>query len=236
MKGPIVFTVIGAVLLAVFLKLRIDEKRVAAVIFKAFVSFCFIGSALNSLAVLDGENAKFAMLITCGLVFGLLGDIWLDLKYIYREYEDTFTLSGFLVFSIGHCFYIAALAGRFCSEFKIYLILIPVGLAAFGWLLTYFGENLMKVKYGRYKLIVPSYCAVLVSFLGFSLALVIYTKSTEPVPVVINIAGLFFLLSDNILNGTYFGEGKNRPVHIITNHVTYYIAQFMIAFSLCLLK
>ena len=39
---------------------------------------------------------------------------------------------------------------------------------------------------------------------------------------------------DLILSGTYFGEGKNRPVDIVTNHVTYYIAQFVIAGSLLL--
>ncbi len=48
--------------------------------------------------------------------------------------------------------------------------------------------------------------------------------------------GIFFLISDLILSGTYFGEGKNRPVDIIINHVTYYIAQFLIASSLLFLK
>ena len=41
--------------------------------------------------------------------------------------------------------------------------------------------------------------------------------------------GVFFIISDLILSGTYFGEGKNRPVDIITNHATYYLAQFIIA-------
>ena len=43
------------------------------------------------------------------------------------------------------------------------------------------------------------------------------------------VGGLLFLLSDLILSGTYFGEGKRRPVDIITNHVSYYAAQFVIA-------
>lgn len=233
---PVVFTVTGAVLLAVFLKFRVDEKRVMAVIFKAFVSFCFIASALSSLTVLSGKDARFAMLITCGLIFGMLGDIWLDMKYIYREGEDTFTLSGFLVFAIGHCFYIAALAGRFCSQFKAYCVLIPIGCAIIAWLVIYFGEEKMKVKYGKYKLVVPSYGALLVSFAAFSFSLILLTKGSEPVPIVVFIASQFFFVSDLILNNTYYGKDKTGPVYIITNHVTYYIAQFMIAFSLCLLK
>ena len=43
---------------------------------------------------------------------------------------------------------------------------------------------------------------------------------------------IFFLISDLILSGTYFGEGKNRPVDVVTNHVTYYVGQFLIALSL----
>ena len=45
-------------------------------------------------------------------------------------------------------------------------------------------------------------------------------------------AGALFAISDLILSGTYFGIGKTRPVDLITNTVTYYCAQYLIAFSL----
>ena len=54
--------------------------------------------------------------------------------------------------------------------------------------------------------------------------------------VMMFVASIFFAVSDFILSGTYFGEGKSRPVDIITNHATYYIAQYLIALSLCFLK
>ena len=50
------------------------------------------------------------------------------------------------------------------------------------------------------------------------------------------IGGVLFMISDLILNGTYFGEGKERPVDIATNYLTYYSAQFLIASSLMFLK
>ncbi len=53
---------------------------------------------------------------------------------------------------------------------------------------------------------------------------------------VISGGSVFFLVSDFILSGTYFGSGKSRPVDIVTNHVTYYIAQFAIALSLCFIS
>lgn len=236
MKAALIFTVIGFLLLIFFLKLRVGEKRVEAVILKSFVSLCFIASALSSLPRLSGKDFTFGILIVGGLIFCLLGDIWLDFKYICRDKEDTFTLTGFFAFTVGHCLYISALAVRFCSDFKPYCILIPAGFAVFAFLLIRFGGKLLKVNYeGKYKLVAPFYSAIMTAFVTFSLALIILTGRKVPVLIFINIAGLFFMVSDSILNGTYFGKGKDRPVHIITNHVTYYIAQFMIAFSLCLL-
>ena len=46
------------------------------------------------------------------------------------------------------------------------------------------------------------------------------------------LAVLLFAASDLILSGTYFGEGKDRPVDIVLNYLTYYPAQYLIAFSL----
>ena len=52
---------------------------------------------------------------------------------------------------------------------------------------------------------------------------------------IIFIGSILFALSDLVLSGTYFG-GKERPVDIILNYLTYYPAQFLIAFSLLFLK
>ena len=49
---------------------------------------------------------------------------------------------------------------------------------------------------------------------------------------LIAIGGILFASSDLILSGTYFGEGKERPIDITINSVLYYFAQFAIAFSL----
>ncbi|MBE7007859.1 MAG: hypothetical protein E7422_01715, partial [Ruminococcaceae bacterium] len=48
------------------------------------------------------------------------------------------------------------------------------------------------------------------------------------------LGSLLFAASDLILSGTYFGKGKDRPVDIITNYLTYYPAQYLIALSLLL--
>jgi hypothetical protein len=43
---------------------------------------------------------------------------------------------------------------------------------------------------------------------------------------------VLFAVSDLILSGTYFGRGKERPVDLLLNYLTYYPAQFLIAWSL----
>ena len=50
------------------------------------------------------------------------------------------------------------------------------------------------------------------------------------------IGAVLFAVSDLVLSGTYFGEGKERPVDFILNYVAYYGGQFLIAFSLYYLK
>ena len=43
---------------------------------------------------------------------------------------------------------------------------------------------------------------------------------------------ILFLLSDLVLSGTYFGEGRDRPRDIALNYLSYFPAQFLIAFAL----
>ena len=46
---------------------------------------------------------------------------------------------------------------------------------------------------------------------------------------------VLFAVSDLVLSGTYFGVGKDRPIDLALNYLTYSPAQFLIAFSLALL-
>ena len=87
----------------------------------------------------------------------------------------------------------------------------------------------MKMVYGKFKAITGVYGFVLgfMTFLSGSLALMHNFK--EMTLNFMFVGGVLFLLSDLILSGTYFGEGKRRPVDIVTNHAAYYAAQFVIA-------
>ena len=230
--GFIAACIAGAVVLALFLYERTKNGPGAkAVILKAQVSILFL--AAWGIAALSRGMDAYSLFVGGGLAFGLLGDIWLDLKFACRDgEEDTFTVMGFTSFAVGHILYVAASAFG-VKEFKITAALPALGVALAAGCAVYFGEKLMKLTYGKYKMISTLYAALMFFMTSFALFSSLFGGIADNKRVfTLFIGGVFFIISDLILSGTYFGEGKNRPVDIVTNHVTYYIAQYIIAATL----
>lgn len=228
---------IGIVSAIFFMKERVKKCGIKALLLKTVTSIIFIFcGAIGSANALKHGYCVFPILVLMGLVFGLLGDIWLDLKWIYKDDNDIYTFSGFFSFIVGHILFIAAILHRFADWNKIIYIILPVIIsliAAVGMLIL---EKPLKMKYGKFKAItvVYTFIVALLAFLSGSFALMNGFKI-----MTLNLmfaGGIFFALSDLILSGTYFGENKKRPIDIITNHTTYYAAQFLIASSLMFLK
>lgn len=229
----IIACVMGAIVLCVFLRERVKNGPGAkAVILKAEVSVLFL-VAWGILAF--DKMSVYALFIGGGLLFGLLGDIWLDLKFCCLEgEEDTYTTLGFGSFAVGHILYVAATAFG-ATQFKIIAAAPAFGVAVIAACAVFFGEKLMKLNYGKYKMISTLYAALMFFMTSFALFTAIFGGVADNKKLVmLFIGGVFFIISDLILSGTYFGEGKNRPVDVITNHATYYLAQYIIAATLLL--
>lgn len=226
---------LGLVCLCVFLKLRVKQPSAKGAVAKAMVSVFFILSWL--ILVHRWFLGKYEMYIGAGLLFGLLGDIWLDLKFCGKpEDEDFYTYAGFISFAIGHFAYIAAIINGNHSKFNPIAVLPALGVAVVVGLVVFFGEKAMGLHYGKFKIISTLYGALLFFMASFALFTAIFSGGimNNKHLLMVFIGGVFFAISDLILSGTYFGEGKNRPVDIVTNHVTYYIAQYIIAASVFL--
>ena len=88
----------GAVLVAFFLIEKVKAYSVKAVMFKAAASICFVAVAAVSLFA-KGYHA-LSIFVTLGLFSGVLGDIWLDFKYVFKEHDKIFTYAGFISFAI----------------------------------------------------------------------------------------------------------------------------------------
>lgn len=219
-----------------FLVVRVREGGIKGVIAKSLASALFIATAIAAMSVNASTDPSFAAYICVGLIFGLLGDIWLDLKWVYPNDNDEYTFAGFISFAVGHLVFIMALLDIYADFSKPLYIIIPIAAAIVLGIATVALENVMKLKYGKFKTISACYGCILIFFTLLSGSLALMNGFEVKTLNVIFVGGLFFLISDLILCGTYFGVGKNRPLDVITNHVSYYIAQYLIASSLIFLK
>ena len=74
-----ILSVIGLVFLIMYLPEKIRGASVRALLFKSAASCCFIAVGIAAAAI---SKAEFGFFVIGGLVCGLLGDLWLDLKFV----------------------------------------------------------------------------------------------------------------------------------------------------------
>ena len=219
----------GMIILVLYVREKIHGCTLKAVFLKTAVSVVFV-----SVAVTAGSSAAVAPFIIMGLLFGLLGDIWLDLRYVFPEKDEPFTYAGFCVFGVGHILYIIGMLLDYSPTGKPMTVIVPILLAAVMSVGNAVLEKPMKLSYGRMRPVVMVYGLLLFSTVAVSGALLLDHR--EPALCCIFIGSVMFAISDLILSGTFFGEGKDRPIDIIGNYIFYYGGQFLIAYSLVLLK
>lgn len=228
----IIFMALGAISLALFLVGKLKGYSVKETLIKSIASLFFIATAAVSLYYKGAQI--LALFVTIGLIFGLTGDIWLELKYVFRQDEKLFTYAGFIAFAIGHMFYIPGMYLQFYNGDNVHVlfIIIPLVLGLIAGIANLFLSKLLKMNFGEYKVICVIYGVLLFSMFFVTLSLnIMHGFASRPLNLLFA-GGILFVVSDLILSGTYFGEGKDRPVDLISNAVTYYLAQYVIAFSL----
>lgn len=227
----------GAIVLVCYIREKLRAYSLKAVYLKTLVSVLFLAVGVTGAfrCAGAGEESLLCPFVLMGLLFGLLGDIWLDLKYVFPEKDEPFTYAGFCVFGIGHVLYIAGMLLVWAPEGKPLTVLLPFLLALLMSAGTALLEKPMGLRYGKMKPTVIAYGFLLFSTGTVSGLLAVLHGWRVPALNLIFAGGVLFALSDLVLSGTYFGTGKDRPIDIILNYLTYYPAQFLIASSLLLL-
>lgn len=223
---PYIITGMGALTLVFFLINRDRNGSVPALLLKTLTSFLFICLAFVSFILnFQSEVTWYFMLIIMGLVCGLIGDIVLDLKILYKESSSLYQHAGMAAFFIGHCFYLTALFLYF--GFHITPLLAALVLALVIVLVSIF---VLRFEFKEHTIDTYMYSIVLSYFMTH--AAYAAMKSGFAVSTVMIFAGaVLFLLSDLVLVLTYYDDRDSRPF-IAVNHILYYGAQYLIAMSI----
>lgn len=211
---------------AVFIIRRSFKKDVISLLLKTLASICFV--ILGFCSALWAENFDRAGILIIGLIFGMLGDIFLDLKYVDLPNTTAYTAAGFAAFIFGHVFFITFILDHNPEIAQGKLISLIAGIA--GGILIYATPKLMKLNYGPFRVISAVYGAILVFitvYAGFKAF-----QNTTYFTLLFFIGLVCFLLSDLVLSQIYFGENRDTPAMSAVNHSLYYIAQIMIAASI----
>lgn len=225
----------GIAAVVVFLVLRVKYGGLKGLYSKAIASFFFLLTALSAAAVNPGHEV-YAGLIVFGLVLGLSGDIWLDLKWIYEKNMEKFLNAGFIAFMIGHVFYIGAIY-KFAGNWSVLTAVLPIIISvvvAIGNVIV--SEKLLKLKFGKFRTIVGVYTFFL--FMTFAVSAVAMLNNSFAKQWILTsaVGGILFILSDAVLSNMYFKEGGNTKPNVVINHTLYYAAQFVIASSVLFIK
>lgn len=217
---------VGLIYLVLMIAMRVHGPSWQATVLKSFTSFFFL-MTLGTAILAEHMHLRFAVFVGGGLLLGLLGDIWLDLKYLYPDDSDNWTMMGFLVFLVGHFFYIAAVI--FTAGVLPAAVAAGLAGALLALLFIYLGEKPMHLEYGRFKSISAVYGAVLFFMAVYTLCCAFLQRNMGL--LIMGIGSALFLLSDLVLSNIYFGKGKYGPAWIAVNYVLYYAGQYLIASS-----
>ena len=234
----ILLTVLGACTLAPYIVFRIQKRLVPGIFFKIATSIFFLLTACAAAMAWPAETFEqykhLFFFILIGQIFGLLGDYWMDMKDMMPKDHDAYAFAGFASFCICHLFFIAGLYRTYAAYgsgigWKYQLIVPAAGLVLAAFVLV--TEKPMKVRYGKFKGIATTYSVIFGMSIAMALCCWLFGDN-NPQALVMTIGLVIFLLSDLVLSGTIFGEGKDRPIDYALNYLFYYGGQFIIALSL----
>jgi len=225
MYYPYLLTFLGAIVLTLFLLNRDRNGSVKALLYKTLASFLFIAVAFASFLANPCPCAGvYTALIMMGLVCGLIGDILLDLKIMYKESSSLYQHGGMAAFLMGHLFYLAALIGYFGFNW------IPVAVAlALAVIIILVSRFAFKFNFAEHTIDTYAYSFVL-AYMMTQAGYAAVTQNYSTCTVLLAVGAILFLLSDLVLSMTYY-DGKDSRAFISVNHVLYYAAQFCIALS-----
>ena len=224
-----------------FLVVRVKQGGVKALFLKTISAVLFILSSFVALSM-KPENYYYGVFIVIGLVFGMLGDIWLDLKFVHKDFDEQYTFAGIFSFMIGHIFYVVGILAAY-PEFIGWQIALAIFSAVAVTAIVRFASVKMGFEYGKFNLLIAIYSVVTMLTVTFALNAVnafgwLPILAGAPMPefmpklLCLNMGTVMFALSDLVLSFVFFKKGGNTSRNVVLNHSVYFTSQFILTLSI----
>lgn len=223
--GIVLAALVGIALQGTFIAVEHKEKYVLADILKGLAALMFV--IIGFVGYSTVTTGSLGKMIAIGLVFGLVGDVLLNLRFVLKKNGQKAFLLGILAFLVGHILYLCALIP--ISFNTGICVLIGAVLAA--GLLAYIFKT-MEVKIA-FKIFGVFYLGAVIIMTVIALGIAIATGGTHD--IVYAVGAVLFMASDIVLIFNTF-SGVTRFSLRITNLSLYYAGQLFIALSLFIIR
>lgn len=216
----------GLILQSLFIKSEFDEKMKAAVVLKGTASLMFV---LLGIYLMPSRITMYGDFILKGLIFGMFGDILLNLRYLVPKQKAASVFGlGVLSFIVGHVFYVFALIDLGGNNILLWALLITIIISILVILLMKKHFPFEK-KYIR----VFSYIYIIVVVAMFSSAIALMIVKGYSIKYTSFLVGAFLFLVSDIFT-VYYSFIEETRLQKALNLYTYYLAQILIALTLAL--
>ncbi|MDI9540882.1 MAG: lysoplasmalogenase family protein [Bacillota bacterium] len=212
---------IGILVQLLFIKVEHDKKYLPAVILKGIASLIFV--VLGFICAQKSVNTEFARMVKMGLIFGMIGDILLNLRYVFEKKGTLIFLIGILVFLTGHIFYLLALLPLCTNKLLAFIIGLILTILILIWIFSKIEARMAFKIFGVF------YIGAIVVM--SSVALINYFNNPQTNSLIYLLGAILFTISDIVLIFNTFGKTSKFYLRV-TNLLLYYLGQLAIALSL----
>ena len=210
-------------IMSAFIYFEKKEKYVLTVVLKGLASLMFVilGFLCSRVIVDDGH---FSKMVRIGLILGLIADVLLNLRFVFKKKGKIVFLVGILVFLSGHILYLCALI----PTVKNILIPLIVGIVLTAIIIYWIFTQIEAQK--AFKIFGVFYIGAIVIMNCFAVTNLIQDPSNTRYLIFV-IGAILFLISDIVLILNTFGKTSKFSLRI-TNLSLYYLGQILIAISM----
>lgn len=220
---PYIVTGISIVIISIFIYINLKITPKQRTITKAIASLSFLAVGITSFIYGTGDKT-YGYILLLGLTLGVVGDIGLGLKRVFKKTAHICFILGTIAFLLGHVAYIS-----------LFVMMAPVTLGdvlmaaalALGFIVV---GNKAHINYRYMRPIAYMYMATIAFMVIKAISLLPLCGMTTS-NIMVALGAVLFVISDMILAFLYFGD-KNQTYLKTINLITYYSGQLLIALSI----